>query len=314
MVELSQAILHSFIAVSCLTALTLLNVILFPLFRLSQEKMHSVLNFLVSVSVGALLGDVAFHILPVVYKYASEGGSLKNSAGIQAVLMLGMWTFFIFEKVLQQYHHGHGHGDGHNHGHASDHLSSSGSEDVENQSDRENRIVGQLLGNSDESLIVNSPVSQVRQSTFGYLLLVSDVLHNLVDGLAIGISFSSSFDIGLGTTIAVLFHEIPHELGDYVILISSGMPKMRAFLYSLAANVSGFIGALIGTAINEAKGIQPWVLSFTAGNFLYLALSDLIPELLHDHSKQRRTYLSWVLQNLGLVIGASMMFLIKLLE
>lgn len=267
--------------------------------------MRFILNFLVSISVGSLLGDVAFHILPVVYAEHS------NASGLHSFVLAGIWVFFVFEKVLQQYHHGHGHGDGHNHGHASDHLSSHSGE-----IDAENRIVQGLLESSHDS-IPESPISthsSDRHSHIGYLLILSDMLHNLVDGLAIGISFSASLDIGISTSIAVLFHEVPHELGDYVILISSGMPHMKAFLYSLATNATGFIGAVIGVLINEAKGIQPWVLAFTAGNFLYLALSDLIPEMLHDHRDSRKSYVSWISQNVGLVLGASLMFLIKSFE
>jgi len=83
---------------------------------------------------------------------------------------------------------------------------------------------------------------------------------------------------------------------------------MRAFLYSLAANISAFVGAIIGASLNNAKGVQPWILAFTAGNFLYIALSDLIPELLHEHELLPKSNLKWLMQNIGILMGMAIMY------
>lgn len=114
----------------------------------------------------------------------------------------------------------------------------------------------------------------------GKLLLFTDGFHNLIDGVIIGVSFMVSIPIGLATTLAVILHEIPQEIGDFAVLLHSGYNKKRAlwlnFLSALMA-VFGVIIALIFGSLAEAFTL--WILPIAAGGFIYIAVADLIPEL-----------------------------------
>ncbi len=102
-------------------------------------------------------------------------------------------------------------------------------------------------------------------------------------------------------------------MGDFAIFLESGMSIKKAFLWALGSNCFSFLGALFGVGLNEARGLRPWILAFTAGNFLYIALSDLVPELLHEHQqKQSKTWRIWLIENIGILVGTSFMILIKI--
>lgn len=142
----------------------------------------------------------------------------------------------------------------------------------------------------------------------GALVIFSEFVHNIIDGLAIGVSFRSSLKIGVTTSIAIFLHEVPHELGDFAILLNSEYSKRQIVEYHLMASAGALLGAMVGGTVGrvtiKSVQLQPLLLGLTAGNFLYIALADLIPELLH--SKHNR-----FIQH-GLVgIGAGSMLMLK---
>lgn len=151
----------------------------------------------------------------------------------------------------------------------------------------------------------------------GYLNLAADLAHNFTDGLAIGASFRGGRGLGILTTMTVLLHEVPHEVGDFAILVQSGCSKKQAMRLQLLTAV----GALAGTACallteggavgsEVAGGAGPgWVLPFTAGGFIYVATVSVLPELLREASP-----LQSLLEVLGLLGGVVMMVLIAHLE
>lgn len=110
-----------------------------------------------------------------------------------------------------------------------------------------------------------------------WLILLGDSVHNFADGLALGAAISQSLSLGISTTIALVFHEVPHELGDFFILLDTGMSWYAAlffnFLSALTAVVGFFVGVAIGMSSEEANG---WILSVAAGVFLYISLVDLV--------------------------------------
>jgi len=140
--------------------------------------------------------------------------------------------------------------------------------------------------------------------TFTYLNLIGDGLHNFTDGLVIAASFVTDFRLGVVTTIAVIFHEIPQEIGDFGILVYGGFSKSRALLFNFICALSAVLGAVIGYALSTVtQNISLFLISFTAGGFIYIAASDLIPEL-HKQKDARRANIAFLSFILGLVFMA----------
>ncbi|XP_062314949.1 zinc transporter ZIP5 isoform X1 [Osmerus eperlanus] len=144
-----------------------------------------------------------------------------------------------------------------------------------------------------------------------WMVVMGDGIHNLTDGLAIGAAFSHSLTGGLSTTIAVFCHELPHELGDLAVLLGAGWPVRRLALFSFLSALLGFLGLLTGTLLGHNS---PWILTLTAGVFLYVALADMMPEMLHGDPGPMGPLTRFLLQNLGLLTGGSVMLCIALFE
>lgn len=143
-----------------------------------------------------------------------------------------------------------------------------------------------------------------------YLNLAADFAHNFTDGLAIGASYLVGREVGLVTTLTILLHEVPHEIGDFAILVQSGYSKRRAMLMQLGTAV----GAMAGTACGlfmEGVGVSAtvWVLPFTAGGFIYIATVAVIPELL-ENTKACQS----LMEIMAMAVGIGMMVLITFIE
>ena len=144
----------------------------------------------------------------------------------------------------------------------------------------------------------------------GKLILFSDGVHNLIDGVIIGASFMVSIPIGIATTIAVILHEIPQEIGDFAVLVHSGYSKKKALwlnFISALLSVVGVVLALLLGSVAEASVL--WLLPIAAGGFIYIAVADLIPEL-HKHGGNR----SSIFQIITVIIGVALMFLLTFVE
>lgn len=144
----------------------------------------------------------------------------------------------------------------------------------------------------------------------GYMNLVADAFHNFIDGLLIGASYQAGVATGLATTTAVLLHEVPHEAGNFGVLLHSGFSKGRAlflnFLTALTAIAGGLVAWYFG---NGAEGLDSYLIPFTAGGFIYIAGADLVPQL---HEK---TGLKSVSQQLAAIaLGIGIMVMLKAAE
>jgi zinc and cadmium transporter len=122
----------------------------------------------------------------------------------------------------------------------------------------------------------HQPVS--RHRPVGYLILLADGVHNLVGGLAVGGAFVADLELGLVAWLVAAAHEVPQELGDFGILVHSGWSQRAALLFNLLSGLTFLIGALIAYALSGPLDVA-LLLPFAAGNFLYIAVSDLLPQL-----------------------------------
>ncbi len=143
---------------------------------------------------------------------------------------------------------------------------------------------------------------------FSYLILVSDAIHNFIDGLIIAASFVNSFSIGIITTLAIAFHEIPQEIGDFGILIYGGIKKIKALFLNFLSAISVVFGGIVGFFISEKiESSIFFLLAFAAGSFIYIASSDLIPEIKTSTVLKKTSSYFFVF-----LLGLGLMFLLTL--
>jgi zinc and cadmium transporter len=145
---------------------------------------------------------------------------------------------------------------------------------------------------------------------FGPINLIADAFHNFLDGLLIGAAFWYKFEIGIATTISVLLHELPHEFGNFGVLLHAGYKPRKALLFNFLSACSSFLGAFVVLAFNNIAGyLSIAVLPFAAGGFIYLAAADLIPEL-----QREKAFIGSVLQFFALILGIGIMLFVLLLS
>jgi zinc transporter 7 len=256
------------------------------------------LKVLLGFAAGGLLGDVFLHLLPHAldpHDHSDShhhGGGHDHSRGIYVGLYLlaGLLVFFAIEKWVRSKAASYG-GDKHSHSHSHTHT-------------HNDDPAAKKKGTKEKK----SSIAGVEVA--GWLNLVADFSHNFTDGLAIGASFLVSDRVGMVTTVAVLIHEVPHEIGDYAILIKSGMSRRAAMLSQLLTAVGCLAGTILGLAAHGIADSSAWILPFTAGGFVYIACTTVLPDLLDDNS----SLLQSVGEILGLIVGIMLMVLVAFLE
>lgn len=115
--------------------------------------------------------------------------------------------------------------------------------------------------------------------TFSYLNLIGDGVHNLIDGMVIAAAYLTSIPLGFVTTIAIILHEIPQEIGDFAILVYGGFGKKKALFYNFLSALAAFVGVALTYLLSSTAGLFPFLLAFAAGGFIYIASADIMPEL-----------------------------------
>lgn len=150
--------------------------------------------------------------------------------------------------------------------------------------------------------------SHEHPSPLAFTNLFGDAIHNFVDGLVIGVSFLVSTEVGIATTIAVILHEIPQEIGDFGVLIYSGLTKIKALLFNFLSALIAVVGCIIALLVGEAsEELSHALLMFAAGGFLYISIADLLPELKH-HESLRMSLLQLALFGLGIILMFGLTF------
>src|SRR3954463_2867505 len=114
----------------------------------------------------------------------------------------------------------------------------------------------------------------------GWMILIGDGLHNFTDGILIAAAFLANPNLGIITAVAIIAHEIPQEIGDFIVLLNAGFTRTRAYVYNLICSLMAVVGGLVGYGALE-HGMQwiPYVLVFASSGFIYIAVSDLMPQM-----------------------------------
>jgi zinc and cadmium transporter len=223
---------------------------------LKENLLRKYIFILISLAVGALLGDAFIHLIPQAFK------EISNSTYVSVAIIVGILIFFIFEKFLHWHHH--------------------------------------ALGEEHEETIHHS----------GKMIITSDSFHNFIDGLIIGASYLVSIETGLATTLAVILHEVPQEIGDFGILLHAGYSRAKALWLNFLSASTSILGVIVVIFLgNLTELLAIWLLPVAAGGFIYVAMSDLVPEL-----HKRDSTLESMAQLLAILVGIVSMFLLLFLE
>ncbi len=237
---------------------------------LGSKKFNKYLPYLVSLSIGAFLALIFFNMIPEAINKSSVDVVLRY-------VLVGFLFFFLLSRFLYWYH---------------DHKASA---DVSERNSSLDSIV--------------SETGKIKSS--GYLILYGEMVHNSVDGVVIALAFLTDINFGIATTIAVLFHELPHQAVDFFVLISAGFKKSKALLFNFIASSSTLWVAIItyffAVSIDVDKVIGP-ALGIAAGNFLYLAASDLVPDL---HTQHKEGVAGTFGQFSSILIGVAIMYMVS---
>ncbi len=154
------------------------------------------------------------------------------------------------------------------------------------------------------------PTSREHPHPLAIMNLIGDSVHNFIDGLIIGASYLTSIQLGIATTMAVVLHEIPQEIGDFGVLIHGGFKIRKALFLNFVTALAAVMGTIISLIIGSyASSLTNFLLPFAIGSFIYIAGSDLIPEL-HKETKPIKSFV----QLFMLLIGIGIMYLFLLLE
>lgn len=145
-------------------------------------------------------------------------------------------------------------------------------------------------------------VEHAQRAATGIVVLVGDGFHNLVDGVLIAAAFLTDIHLGIVTTLAVISHEIPQEVGDFAILLHAGYSRRRAFVFNLLSSLTALVGGVAAYfALNLVQAAVPYVLAVAVSSFLYIAMADLLPDL-HKRVEARATAEQMVLILAGVAV------------
>lgn len=223
---------------------------------LKEDVLRKYIFLLVSLAVGALLGDAFIHLIPEAFE------AFDNPTHLSIAIITGIFIFLVLEKFLHWHHY-----------HAS--------------------------GDPGKKIL---PV--------GRMVLISDGAHNFIDGLIIGVSYLVSIEVGIATTIAIILHEIPQEIGDFGILIHSGYTAAKALWLNFISALLAVVGTMIALVAGSTSGtLTTWLIPLAAGGFIYIAMSDLIPEM-HETKRPKESFL----QLIAVLVGIIAMLLLLAIE
>jgi solute carrier family 39 (zinc transporter), member 7 len=286
----SNAMLAALTSTALISVAPNVLLVLFPQYASGEGLQASaLLSFGQAIAAGGLLGDVFLHTIP------HAAGHDVETMGIY--ILVGFSIFFVIDILIRSM----GGDSSHDH-----HRHHQRQEQVQEHNSKSN----QVTATNKSAVILN---------------LLGDSLHNFTDGVAIGVSFASSAAVnnhnetsmnvmqlvgsrGGIATLSILMHEVPHELGDFAVLVKNGLSKKQAILAQFGTAIAAMIGTITGLQLHEFAGDE--LIYMTSGGFLYLATCTIMPEILEEASSIRFRFM----QLLCFASGISLMYVVTLLE
>jgi len=235
----------------------LLSLIGLFLISVKEKVLDNILFILVAFGTGTILATALFSLIPESLHHLeelnAEGGTL-NESFLFLFVIIGFVVFFVIERFIYWFH-GHAH-------------------------EKESQFVcySDKTGTFDEQLEERGKVK-----SFVILNLLGDGLHNFLDGIIIMVGFLGGITSGIIITLAVVFHELPQEIGDFGILLYGGFTKKKALLFNFISAMVALLGGLVAYSLsNTVEEFNLFILAFSGGGFLYIACTELMPELIKE--------------------------------
>ncbi|XP_075163940.1 zinc/iron regulated transporter-related protein 71B [Haematobia irritans] len=330
-----NAWIYASASIFILSACGLLGILLVPLMK--TVAYQEILNFLIAVAVGTLSGDALMHLLPhaLVNEHQPtthddhedhDDDQLKHSHDTTAVWICAAAFFtavlmYIIENLIPLLRgsstEGHGHGHSHHHHHSHGTNNNTKQAVATNSETNGEMPTADVKDVRELNIMLNESKTDEKKPSrpltpVAFMVVIGDGLHNLTDGLAIGAAFASAPVTGLATAFAVLCHELPHELGDFALLLQTGVSIRRAIYLNIVSSVLSFVGMSIGLLVAGLhSNMTQWIYAGTAGSFLYIALADLVPAMAAESKDKLKTSL---IQVIGVLVGGFIMLLIAVNE
>jgi len=296
----TSAWLAGLASVTVISVSGLAAVAVIPLLR--GPRQAATLQALVSLAAGTLVGDSLIHLLP--HALQNRHGQQDQAAVWKGFLAtLTVILLFVLDQVLTLLGHAHTHDP------PSKRSAKPGNQKRLEKYDKVEVEEELSLGSSELSSIPPSAAqcSDREKVSSARMVILGDAVHNLADGLAIGAAFSLSLAAGLSTSLAVLCHELPHEVGDFALLVHSGMKVRTAVIANLLSSVFALAGLAAGLLLGSTGQVSSWLLAATTGVFLYVSLVSMMSELRGPHS-------NLALNTAGMLTGAVLLLIIGLYE
>ncbi|XP_071504592.1 metal cation symporter ZIP14-like [Diadema antillarum] len=320
------------LAVAIISAISLLGGAFVPC--MSSEFYEKAIQFMIALAVATLSGDAILHLIPQavgLHVHAPGEAHAPSSEELAyvwrcLVVEMSIYIFFVFEQLT----HLMGWFTNSNNNAVSDAGVNGVPPNTDETGFTENGYAGEKNGETPASLKLSESKKELTKCEYGtmeteseprfeglntvaVMILLGDSLHNFGDGLAIGAAFTVSLGAGLSTSIAVLCHELPHELGDLAVLLKQGMKLCTALLLNLFSACTAFLGLWIGIPLTQASEAREWIFAVVAGMFLYVALVDMLPILHAYKGKSSKTTIA-LLQNIGFLLGVAIILVIAIYE
>ncbi len=269
-----------FLMIFLIGCMSLIGIVMISL---REKTLDKILLILVAFGTGAILATALFSLIPEAIHHMEElrsEGVMFNENFLYLYIISGFIIFFFIERFIYWFH-GHGH-------------------------ETEDKMVcySNKSGMADELMEKRGKIK-----SYVYLNLLGDGLHNFLDGVVIMVSFLTGIGYGIIVSLAVLFHELPQEVGDYGILVYGGFTKKRAIEYNFLSAMVAMLGGIIGFILSgQVKIFNLFILAFSGGGFLYIACTELMPEF----TKQKDLKKS-IIQALIFLIGLVLIILLVII-
>ncbi|KAM3830526.1 metal cation symporter ZIP14 isoform 1-T2 [Vipera latastei] len=327
---------YGFLCVTVISLCSLIGASVVPFMKKTFYK--RLLLYFIALAIGTLYSNALFQLIPEAFGFNPQKDDYVSKS---AVVFGGFYLFFFTEKILKmllkqkdQHLHGHSH-------YSSESLPSKKDQEEGVTEKLQNGDLDHMIPNKSSDLECKNPPAdqkvvgtlsvqdlQASQSmcywlkgvrysdigTLAWMITLSDGLHNFIDGLAIGASFTVSVFQGISTSVAILCEEFPHELGDFVILLNAGMTIQQALFFNFLSACCCYLGLGFGILAGSHFSAE-WIFALAGGMFLYIALADMFPEMNEVSKEDERSgsaLIAFAIQNAGLLTGFSIMVLLTI--